>query len=527
MREHSEPFYYNQQIFIPPNFPHLLKVYAKAAIRTQPYDLLTWSASYFRALADGKLPPIKTRLEYPILRSRGGLSPGYLKLLIQQFSGSTEVEKLLLEKTWTGICLNDNELKQILCLAGVYKESNFALYKFVAVAAGFLAKSLTQTMIMLCELFTIEPDGGSAAISSDLFVDLYTFLTAIDASKQNKFIDGYLEGTTNAESQIEAIKNDKNSESVPKTDDVESVEKKSFSIADIQEDIIETSDDTVIFDDLKEFVDRKDLSSSQNESEEVVESSDNNPITSTDTDDAHASTQSETESTQSGSPKKSMRSSVKFHEITEQESMSFDDGYKYSQDEFETSDSPTGEVPSPQRQSNDGEEMITEKKDVSIEERQAIIDELQRNKDEKIKNMEEIMNSIDDLAEKSQSSIEKKSSTASDEFIENERNSTEQPKKSISVEDKVDVNPNARGVVNPIFKGLFDNVVDKMCVVNAFKERELETIVVPPIPGIGPIVDDAVVDEFLKYVRETAADQCDMFMPRDIRHYFCPPLEKI
>lgn len=49
-------------------------------------------------------------------------------------------------------------------------------------------------MIMLCELFTIEPDGGSAAISSDLFVDLYTFLIAIDASKQNKFIDGYLEG---------------------------------------------------------------------------------------------------------------------------------------------------------------------------------------------------------------------------------------------------------------------------------------------------------------------------------------------
>lgn len=65
----------------------------------------------------------------------------------------------------------------------------------------------------------------------------------------------------------------------------------------------------------------------------------------------------------------------------------------------------SGEVPSPQRQSNDGEEMINDKKDVSIEERQAIIDELQRNKDEKIKNMEEIMNSIDDLAEKSQSSF--------------------------------------------------------------------------------------------------------------------------
>lgn len=50
-------------------------------------------------------------------------------------------------------------------------------------------------MIMLCELFTKEPDGGSAAISSDLFVNLYTFLAAIDASKENKFFDGNKEGT--------------------------------------------------------------------------------------------------------------------------------------------------------------------------------------------------------------------------------------------------------------------------------------------------------------------------------------------
>lgn len=104
MKENLESLYNSQQIFIPPNFPHLLKIYAKgieffysvfyetvysfnkftAAIRTQPYDLLTWSASYFRALAEGKIPPVKLRLEYPIIRSSGGLSPGYLKLLIKQ-----------------------------------------------------------------------------------------------------------------------------------------------------------------------------------------------------------------------------------------------------------------------------------------------------------------------------------------------------------------------------------------------------------------------------------------------------------
>lgn len=36
-------------------------------------------------------------------------------------------------------------------------------------------------------------------------------------------------------------------------------------------------------------------------------------------------------------------------------------------------------------------------------------------------------------------------------------------------EFNVQVNPNSKGVVNPIFKGLFDNVADKMCAVNAFQ----------------------------------------------------------
>lgn len=51
--------YCAQQINIPPTFPHILKVYAKAAIRTQPHDLLRWTAAYFRALANGEVPPAK------------------------------------------------------------------------------------------------------------------------------------------------------------------------------------------------------------------------------------------------------------------------------------------------------------------------------------------------------------------------------------------------------------------------------------------------------------------------------------
>lgn len=65
VREMSDPqterIYCAQQINIPPTFPHILKLYAKAAIRTQPYDLLRWTAAYFRALANGEVPPTKVR----------------------------------------------------------------------------------------------------------------------------------------------------------------------------------------------------------------------------------------------------------------------------------------------------------------------------------------------------------------------------------------------------------------------------------------------------------------------------------
>lgn len=95
----------------------------------------------------------------------------------------------------------------------MYRPTDFVFYKFVATAAGFVTKvslsyfnntyrniivnlfqSLTQTMIALCELYTEEPDGGSAAIPARLFVDLYAFLAAVEASREHRFLDGQLWG---------------------------------------------------------------------------------------------------------------------------------------------------------------------------------------------------------------------------------------------------------------------------------------------------------------------------------------------
>jgi len=41
----ADTMYCSQQIHIPPDLPDLLKQFTKAAIRTQPRDVLLWSAA--------------------------------------------------------------------------------------------------------------------------------------------------------------------------------------------------------------------------------------------------------------------------------------------------------------------------------------------------------------------------------------------------------------------------------------------------------------------------------------------------
>jgi hypothetical protein len=41
----DEPYYTSEQIAIPSEFPDILLQFSKAAIRTQPTDVLAWSAA--------------------------------------------------------------------------------------------------------------------------------------------------------------------------------------------------------------------------------------------------------------------------------------------------------------------------------------------------------------------------------------------------------------------------------------------------------------------------------------------------
>lgn len=82
----DEPYYCSEQIPIPPELPDILKQFTKAAIRTQPSDLLSWSAGYFRCLANGQTPPVKERIEFKVATQKtdSGLTTGLLKVLHRQ-----------------------------------------------------------------------------------------------------------------------------------------------------------------------------------------------------------------------------------------------------------------------------------------------------------------------------------------------------------------------------------------------------------------------------------------------------------
>lgn len=176
----------DREVIVPPSLPLILKEFCKAAIRTQPYDLLRWSTSYFQALADGEELPTKLRLEYPPPNTTSGLTLGFLRILLRQFGDynkSLSVETIL--RRWDCLCLDRRDLNLILMIGKFQRKCQ--VKKFLAIAVGLLGSSLCETMIMICELFTHEPEGGSAMVPVTFFLEIYGYLAGLccDGSERN------------------------------------------------------------------------------------------------------------------------------------------------------------------------------------------------------------------------------------------------------------------------------------------------------------------------------------------------------
>ncbi|XP_073440188.1 ropporin-1-like protein [Dendrobates tinctorius] len=175
-----EPMFCAQQIHIPPELPDLLKQFTKAAIRTQPHDVLQWSAAYFHSLSRGEPLPVTDRVELPVATQRNdsGLSPGLLRVLHRQLSGRVLVPVEELEQRWRAVCLPQAQLLGLLELDPPGTQVEWM--KFLALACSALGGSITTALKYACEILTEDPEGGAARIPQQTFVFLYSYLAQID-----------------------------------------------------------------------------------------------------------------------------------------------------------------------------------------------------------------------------------------------------------------------------------------------------------------------------------------------------------
>uniref|UniRef100_UPI0037E743AE ropporin-1-like protein isoform X2 n=1 Tax=Semicossyphus pulcher TaxID=241346 RepID=UPI0037E743AE len=187
-----DTMYCSQQINIPPELPDILKNFTKAAIRTQPKDLLLWSAAYFSALSKGECLPVKDRLEKNVATQKTDtrLTPGLLKTLHKQLSHRETCSKEELQKKWKGLCLHLDQLETLLSLGSFGLE--FDWMEFFALGCNALGGTLMSSLKFACELLTEDEEGGAARIPFPTFTKLYTYLAHLDGDMPQDHIDTFL-----------------------------------------------------------------------------------------------------------------------------------------------------------------------------------------------------------------------------------------------------------------------------------------------------------------------------------------------
>ncbi|XP_073486790.1 ropporin-1-like protein [Aquarana catesbeiana] len=175
-----EVMFCSQQIDIPPELPDILKQFTKAAIKTQPHDVLQWSAGYFGSLSRGESLPVKERVEMPVANTKTttGLTPGLLKVLHKQLSLKIIVNEDELEQKWKDLCLPQAQLQSILELDNFGREVEWL--KFLALACSTLGGTISMALKHACEILTEDPEGGAARIPFETFTFLYKYLAQID-----------------------------------------------------------------------------------------------------------------------------------------------------------------------------------------------------------------------------------------------------------------------------------------------------------------------------------------------------------
>ncbi|KAG5872482.1 Ropporin-1-like protein, partial [Gonioctena quinquepunctata] len=453
-----------------------------------------WSTAYFRCLSLNIPPPVKPRLEYPVPRDYYGLTPGWLKALLHQLQSNRTISFMVLWDRWTGACLTHNTLIQILCVGGFENPEAIPWMRFIGLCAAHLTDDLTNTMKLICEIMTEEPEGGSAMIPLETFLDLYKFLARIDASKSRKLENLYFSDT------LLGLSKDK-----PEKDEL-SKESKEESV--YEEESIRTQE------------------SVKTESEESVKRLSKGEIScpSLVGDDNYSVDYYIRESEEEQQPD----SFPPFAEETIGETYSMpgegDDYYGIDDDYKGKLSEGDGEREVISGSSDEGRSSHPEKEyegegGSDIDQTQSVETILEKPRKIEPEGIDEEKNLLEDLEKLK--ALQQEIAGETDEEVEKFKcKLIQEMPLTESQQDAIKEFQDAYVV------GEAEESAKKEESQKDDKEKHApQDVYIEAIPGIGPIVPEHLITAVCDYMKSVATIQHGMVMPRNIRHYNCPPLE--
>ncbi|VVC44127.1 cAMP-dependent protein kinase regulatory subunit, dimerization-anchoring domain [Cinara cedri] len=171
---------FSSTIEVPGYFPKMLTEWSKCALRTQPSELIRWSAIYFDMKSNGEHPPIKPYLDPPgQILGPGGLTINALKSLAMTLSNEFETYEKI-EQIWDILSLDKDVLLEIVKIGKFEQLNNIKPNEFIGFATAYLNDRLRNTMIMLCDILSKDNLKG---IILDDFVTVYRYLARLNCTE--------------------------------------------------------------------------------------------------------------------------------------------------------------------------------------------------------------------------------------------------------------------------------------------------------------------------------------------------------
>ncbi|XP_057658525.1 uncharacterized protein LOC130895316 [Diorhabda carinulata] len=496
-----EQIYCAEQISIPPTFPYLLRQYAKAAIRSQPTDLLQWSTAYFRCLSLNIPPPVKPRLEYPIPRDHYGITPGWLKALLYQLSSNKTINFKILWDRWIGACLSHHTLIQILCLGGFDNPKEIPWLRFIGLCAAHLTDDLTSSMKLICEIMTDEPEGGSAMIPLATFMDLYTFLAKIDASKGQMLKNIYFTDSLLSlyrEISEKEVKEEVKEEVVLEEESEKSQLSEKSESEEVEKEMSkeEISCPSLVGDDqysVDYYIDHVAVGEEHDEAEEGSTGAIELP--------AYLKEPSGGEMGEVDDISPELMYAQRMFEMEGEGEFQEDALYDIIAGKDVKAKLEGSEEPCPQ-----------ESVDTIIEEPRKIVPYDFEDEKTLLEDLERLKALQQEIPGEADEEIEKfKCRLIAEMPLTDSQNLAIEQFKEKEIEDKLDE----------------VEAEEEKSEEEQVEKEDYEEIWVDKVPGIGPVVPDSLINAVEEYMKDVAAIQHNMVMPRNIRHYNCPPLELV